>query len=84
MRLSGISQMVIWGEAKKWHLLPAPQSDEAEFDPALLTSGPGRCAPSGWGLIPQQSPALSPQMGVVHRCRYFAECGCWCCAYLSN
>src|SRR5262249_47567848 len=29
------------GEAKNKHLLPSPQSEEAEFDPALLTRGPG-------------------------------------------
>ena len=29
------------GEAKNKHLLPPPQSEEAEFDPALLTRGPG-------------------------------------------
>ena len=28
------------GEAKNKHLLPPPQSEEAEFDPALLTRGP--------------------------------------------
>ena len=28
------------GEAKNKHLLPPPQSEEAECDPALLTRGP--------------------------------------------
>jgi hypothetical protein len=46
VRLRGISLKVIWEKLKNKHLLLPPQSEEAEFDSALLPTGPGR---NGWG-----------------------------------
>ena len=46
MRLRDISLKVMWEKQRTDTLLPPPQSEEAEFDPALLTRGP----------IPQSSP----------------------------
>jgi hypothetical protein len=54
------------GEAKNKHLLPPPQSEEAEFDPALLTRGPHPHSPPSlrMGPLPSTVSRCHPQWGL--------------------